>query len=471
MTATTYALPHEMHEFAREDRFLFFDPVNFVWFQTDRLGKGIIDGLARSGVAEDAALEVSRLAEAPIERARSYVAQALDQLLQIGFVHEGEYVPEPLSGGIAAHPFILYLHMTPRCNLRCPYCYNQENRHELWRTPVGTYEQYARVLDEAADLGFKEVKITGGEPLLNKDSLALARHAKRRGLWVNLLTNGTLVDEDVAREIVEAVHTVSLSLDSPHPEEHDAVRGKNTWRKVLRAIGLLRNAGLEYLHLNAVVNPINKDSVGEFLEFAWDELEAEKVTLAPTGIDVADPRERWKSKEYMISADDVWEIYETQRAFQHRKARESPPVIDRRSLWRSQCGAGNGVVSMDSNGDLYPCQTMHTPELRCGNVFENSLGQILEESGLLRQVREMTVEQLEDCPTCPMRYVCSGGCRMEAYSREGKLEARNRDMCPIFFTRALDKLWVAASVPVSQHADVLAERNRTTPLDFFESYA
>jgi radical SAM protein with 4Fe4S-binding SPASM domain len=465
-----YVLPHEMHEFQRDDRFLFFDPVNFVWFQTDQLGKGVVDGLARGGTVRDAAEEVARLASAPVEDAEVYAARAIEQLIEIGFLQIGEYQRKEFSSGIAKVPFILYLHMTARCNLRCPYCYNQENRAELWHAPVGSYEQFTKVIDEAAELGFREVKLTGGEALLNKHTLPLARHARQRGLWVNLLTNGTLIDESNAREIVESVNTVSLSLDSAHPEEHDAVRGKDTWKKVLDAIRLLREAGLGYLHLNSVVTPVNKDSVEEFLEFAWEELKAQKVTLAPTGMDVSDPSGRWGAKQTMLSADDMWDVYEAQRAFRNRKAADHPPVVSRNDLRRTQCGVGNGLVSVDSNGDLYPCQTMHMPELRCGNVFETSLRQILDSSGLLQQARNLTVDRLEDCPTCPMRYVCSGGCRMEAYTREGRLEARNRDLCPLFFTRALEQLWMTANLPVEKAMTALGS-GRETPLEFFESYS
>lgn len=226
--ATRYVLPHEMHEFQREEKYLFLDPVSFVWFQTDRLGKGVIDGLGRGGSLSEAAREVARLASAPIEDAEIYASRAIEQLLKIGFLHENEYRPREFKSQVAKVPMILYLHMTARCNLRCPYCYNQENRHQLWHAPVGSFEQFADLIDQAAELGFKEVKLTGGEALLNKDTLRLARHARERGLWVNLLTNGTLVNEDNAREIVEVVSSVSISLDSAHPEEHDIVRGKST---------------------------------------------------------------------------------------------------------------------------------------------------------------------------------------------------------------------------------------------------
>lgn len=468
-SAQRYVLPHEMHEFQREDKFLFFDPVSFVWFQTDGLGKGVVDGLSRGGGLRDAAAEVARLAGAPVDDAEVYASRAIEQLLRIGFLHEGEYRPREFGSEVADVPFILYLHMTARCNLRCPYCYNQENRFQLWHAPVGTFEQFAGIVDEAAALGFSEVKLTGGEALLNKDTLRIARHARERGLRVNLLTNGTLVNEGNVREIVEAVHAVSLSLDSADPGEHDVVRGKDTWRQVIEAIRLLKEAGIEYLHLNSVVTPVNKGSIEEFLEFAWEEIQAQKVTLAPTGIDVSDPTSRWGAKKFQLTPDDMWEVYRSQKAFQSRKAAEDPPIIPRDSIRRTQCGVGNGLVSIDSNGDLYPCQTMHMPEMRCGNVFETSLRDVLRTSGILNQCRTMTVDRLEDCPTCPMRYICSGGCRMEAYSREGRLNARNRELCPIFFNQALDKLWMAANLPPEQ-ADVLPGQ-RTVPLNFFESYS
>lgn len=466
-----YALPEEMHQFERDERILFFDPVNFIWFQTDFLGKAVVDGLSRRGCFDDAAEAVARVADAPLDDARTYTGKWIEELLELGFLHEGEYRRNEPVGGIAKHPYILYLHMTARCNLKCPYCYNQENRHELHHAPVGSYEQLVELIDEAAELGFTDLKLTGGEPLLNRDTLPLGRYARSKNFNVNLLTNGTLVNESNARDIVESVSSISLSLDSRNPEEHDVVRGKDTWEKVIRAIELLRREGLGFLHLNSVVTPVNKDSIVDFLEYAWDELKADKVTVAPTGIDVADPDERWGAKSHMLTPDENWDVYERQREFQKRKAREQPPVVGRLSLFTRQCGAGNGLVSVDSNGDLYPCQTMHTPELRCGNVFESGLRQVMEESNLLHRVKHLSVDTLEDCPTCPMRNICTGGCRMEAYSREGRLTARNRDMCPMFFRRALDTLWTTANLPPEERDDENGRKGRSTPLDYLNYYS
>lgn len=133
--------------------------------------------------------------------------------------NEGEYKREEVAKGILEHPIILYIHLTSKCNLKCPYCYNQEHRTELigiGRTPgggviatEGKTKDFLRVVDEAAELGFREVKLTGGEALIDKDALLIAERAKSHGMRVNLLTNGLLVTEEMAQKIARFVDSVS----------------------------------------------------------------------------------------------------------------------------------------------------------------------------------------------------------------------------------------------------------------------
>jgi radical SAM protein with 4Fe4S-binding SPASM domain len=440
-----FALPEEIFEDRRGDRFLFFDPQSFVWFQTDELGRKALNALAKRGTIEAAADVLAAEVGSPPPHAAAFLSKLADRLLDLGFLHRESYRRAAWSDGLLSRPFGLYLHMTSRCNLKCPYCYNQAHRKRLWKEPLPTLDQLVALVDEMAELGFRDLKLTGGECLLHPHTLEVARHARRRGIEVNLMTNGTLIDADNAPLIAEVVDRVSLSLDSPHPDEHDAVRGRNTHAKVLRAFRLLRQAGVESLHVNAVVTRVNKDSVEEFLIWAWDELKASNVTLASSVLGIEGAGE-----EYRLSEEEIKDVFAARRRFE-RSRRNGAWQVAPGQLRRTQCGAANGVVSVDSNGDLYPCQTMHRPELRCGNVFETSLLEVLETSAILRQVKHLTVEHLETCRICPMRYLCAGGCRMEVYSRSGRLDAHHADLCAAHFRRSIDKLWDAACVPVTQH--------------------
>jgi len=464
MTKEQLVLPSEYYTYERDGNHLIFDPRNFIWFVTDGLGKEVFDSLARFGNATDAIEDLSRITGISDSSLNSYVSKYVKHLLDIGFLHEGEYKQEEWHGGILERPKILYLHVTSKCNLKCPYCYNQEHRFQLIqltrkasednRYTEAATEGFLRVVDEAAGLGFSEVKITGGEALLNKDVVLIAERAKSHGMAVNLLTNATLITEELSKRIARAVDSVSISLDSDDPEEHDIVRGKGTHAKVLEAIRLLKAAGTKRIHLNAVITPVNKNSVGNFLNYAWNEIKANEVTISGAGINVDDPSGRWEAAKYMLTGEDYQHVYEQERKFYQIQRKSDKHPTHRSSLRREQCGVGNGLVSVDANGDVYPCQTMHSPEFKCGNVFETGLAHILETSGVIKKMKSLVVDILPECNTCPMRYICSGGCRQEAYSREGNLLARNREMCPTYFRHALDQLWDAASVPVQNLAEV-----------------
>ncbi|MBV9759674.1 MAG: radical SAM protein [Acidobacteriaceae bacterium] len=473
--------PPEYHIFQRETAFLVSDPVAFLWFVTDETGKTVVDSLAKDRSLHSVCRDVSdlwvRTGVSGSQDAESYVRTFVSHLVKIGFLHRGAYRPPDWGAGVQTRPTILYLHLTSKCNLKCPYCYNQEHRHQLIqigkqqapsekKTPLSTEPETAKLLqvvEEAAGLGFTSLKLTGGEALLNKDALRIAARAKECGMSVNLLTNATLITESVAAEISKVVDSVSISLDSDNAEEHDTVRGAGTHAAVLRSINLLKEKGLKHLHLNAVITPVNLKSVGSFLDYAWNSLKADQVTIAATGLNVEDPNGRWRAGEYMLSGDEYRFVYDQERDFyvKRKNAEANMPVVRTSSLFRRHCGVGNGLLSVDPNGDIYPCQTLHNPEFVTGNAFQDGgLTKLLTESSpVLDRVKGATVDKLPECKTCPVRYVCAGGCRAEAYTNEGDFLARHRALCPTLFQSALDRMWDAASIPASQLDEMRKKRN------------
>lgn len=469
-----YVLPPEYQIFERDEKFLVFDPRSFVWFVTDHLGKTAFEGLARDGNPEGAGSELSKLLNenTDSDSITNYVSKFTDHLLSIGFLHEGEYKEIKWAPNLASRPTLMYIHLTSRCNLKCPYCYNQEQRFQLIQLSrkkqekqhdyEASTEDFLKLIDEAANLGFKMVKLTGGEALLNKDALVIAERAKSHGIGVNLLTNATLITKEIAERIAKSVDSVSVSLDSAHAHEHDAVRGKGTHAKVVEAIQVLKDAGVKWIHLNSVATPVNMNTVGEFLDYAWNTLNAKQVTIASAGMNVEDPTCRWGAEQYMINTEQARVIYEQERDFyQIKRESEGTPPVPHWALRKTHCGVGNGLISVESNGDVYPCQTMHQSQFLCGNVFRDGLDNILENSGILKKMKNLQVDVLPECNVCPMRYLCAGGCRKEAHSHEGDVTARNRLMCPIYFDQALDQLWDAATLPVQKMHEVSEAYHQT----------
>jgi organic radical activating enzyme len=134
------------------------------------------------------------------------------------------------------------------CNLECVHCFiacSPTNHRLTFLEPDTVY----RYLDEAAQIGVRDVYFTGGEPFLHKQILPiLARTLQVAPTTV--LTNGTLITPAVADALaaLEAASRYTLeiriSLDDVDEAKNDAVRGKGAQVKALRALRLLQDRGL-----------------------------------------------------------------------------------------------------------------------------------------------------------------------------------------------------------------------------------
>jgi len=104
-------------------------------------------------------------------------------------------------------------------------------------------------VNEAAELGVREIYFTGGEPFLHPEMLSLLAHALERAP-TTVLTNGTLIDEPMADALAalaaRARYSLELrvSLDDPDRERNDAIRGRGAFERALRAIRRLQARGL-----------------------------------------------------------------------------------------------------------------------------------------------------------------------------------------------------------------------------------
>lgn len=173
--------------------------------------------------------------------------------------------------------------LTGRCNLRCGFC-------RCWRTDAGdelTSAELHNVLDGLAALGCRKIHFTGGEPTLRADLPELIAHAARAGMRTALTSNGTLLTEELARELVVAgLVGITISLDAPHAELHDAIRGvKGTFKAAVAGIKNMRRArkvnGTRLkIRINTVLTRHNYHLYPELLSLAG-ELGVDDVTPLP----------------------------------------------------------------------------------------------------------------------------------------------------------------------------------------------
>ncbi|RKX31887.1 MAG: radical SAM protein, partial [Verrucomicrobia bacterium] len=144
----------------------------------------------------------------------------------------------------------LRMSVTADCNLNCIYCPGAQRR-----IPAPPADLLINVAQAAARLGFRKIRLTGGEPLLREDIVQLvSRLAAIPGLKeICLTTNGTFLEQRAHQLAAAGLTRVNVSLDAVSPDRYRRITGGDV-EPVLRGIEAAVAAGLVPVKLNCVVD-------------------------------------------------------------------------------------------------------------------------------------------------------------------------------------------------------------------------
>jgi len=315
------------------------------------------------------------------------------------------------------YDFFVQWHLTERCNLRCRHCYQSGGVAEM------RYDEICRAIDnvKSAIEGWAteyqmdmspSLHFTGGEPLLRKDLFLIMNYGRWRGFSISLMSNGTLIDNDMAQRIREAqVNDVQISLDGLEAT-HDSLRGKGSFQRTLEGISKLVAQGVE-ANINLTVSRLNMGETGELVRLAG-ELGASAIAfsrLVPTG------RGKKLSGD-ALTRDEVAAFY---KGLQKYKGNGKVVVTSRDPLAAiaemegeipitempiGGCAAGVFGVTVAADGTVMPCRRM---DLSIGNIKETSFRELWAESPVLWSLRRRE-EYHDGCGSCRYWSVCRG-CR------------------------------------------------------------
>lgn len=334
----------------------------------------------------------------------------------------------------AVEEFYFQWHLTQRCNFRCQHCYQAgDGGVELaWGDLKLVADEIALALSKWKCLG--HIALTGGEPLLRAETLDLLDYlaeAPEVGT-IDLLTNGTLVDDRVVGRLVATpkFRRVQVSLDGSSPQTHDAIRGPGAFAKALSAIRKLVQAGVT----TRVMFTLHRDNVADvpgLVELALREgLEGVVVDrLVPVGRGAA-------LKGLLLQPAELRDVYHDLflRSEELAHCGSSLHIVKLRTLWAlveprrmseeadlpvqqhlgAMCSAGMAGLCILEDGTVLPCRRLPIP---LGNVLHDSLFEIWYTSPVLWQLRDRSGIKGK-CRDCEYASRC-GGCRAMAYAVTG----------------------------------------------------
>jgi radical SAM protein with 4Fe4S-binding SPASM domain len=398
------------------------------------------------------------------DQAEESVRSFVNGLVAVGFLHLNEYRERPrFEFPKLDFPHDIYMHMTNKCNLKCPYCYNKDDREtkiKLERKglvdPILNTEEYKELIARTIDCGVRRLVFTGGEPLMRPDVQELVAFARSKSekVFLEMLTNAIKIDDKTAEWMCEYLNAVTISMDGHEKHLHEYYRGKGTFEPTVRGVRKIvaRKKELSkrepYIAIVPALTDRNIINTKEIFEFSLDDLGADG--LAPIIFQAGDHQELNISQipelGIYVEAMDRTRSYLAERRTRLgiKGTGDSPAIAP-----RNHCGVGHGEISVDPSGFVYPCQSLHFDEYICGNVREDDIQEIFLQSPTMKRMRSTNVDTIAVCSHCDLRYLCNSGCRATAYNVYREFDAHNEIYCHFLETLAVERLWGTSQVSLS----------------------
>jgi cyclic pyranopterin phosphate synthase len=197
----------------------------------------------------------------------------------------------------------LRVSLTDRCNLRCSYCMPAEGLDWLPDDSVLTDDEVVRLVRIGVELlGIREVRFTGGEPLVRRGLVDIVRRSHALGVETSLTTNALGLSRTADALAGAGLDRINVSLDTVRPETFHQITRRDRFHDVVAGLEAARRAGLGPIKINAVLlRGVNDDQAPELLRWAIAEgYELRFIEQMPL-----DAQHGW-SREAMVTAEEIF---------------------------------------------------------------------------------------------------------------------------------------------------------------------
>jgi len=284
----------------------------------------------------------------------------------------------------------LTIEVTSSCNFLCRHCYVDQSSNNFLE-----YETIIGIIDEARDLGVLDILFTGGEILLRDDILEIVTYAREKHIRVSLMSNSSLLTEDFVKSLsnlyISEFSTTLFSLDN---EKNDFItRSRGSTHKIMKSLELLEKYKIPTRVKVPLLN-INGDDYSLIEEYC----NQHGFTCASSPVIFPRKDKGVEPLEHLTTNEQLSRIITSFR----EKDNDSFPIVFNKK--ERICKSLQYSLAIDSSGKVFPCNSFF---YEVGNIFNDSLKNIWLESSKLREVQDMTNEQLNDCNDCIYNVWCS----------------------------------------------------------------
>ena len=348
-------------------------------------------------------------------------------------------------------PLGVQLDLTYRCNERCVHCYLDHDDHGEMSTP-----EIRGLLDQLAAAGVFFLILSGGEIFLRKDLFEIVEYARKLTFSVKLKTNAVMIRKAKAKRIAAlGVDSVQISLYSHRAEVHDAItKLPGSFRRTIEGARLLKAHGVRVSFANVLM----KHNVEDYPQV--QALAAELgigYNVDPTITPMMDGDR--SILDLNITPGELEQVFHESTLVGNAEefcAPPSGPLAEADALDSLPCSAGHTACYISPYGDVYPCVQFPLPS---GNVRKTRFLDIWQHSPQLKEVRSITMAELQGCSSCAHGSSCSR-CPGLAYM-EGNMRGPSTQDCEKSLARTgvpSPKLLLRAAAATEPGANTVSPR-------------
>ena len=310
-------------------------------------------------------------------------------------------------------PYRVDLELTHRCNQRCVHCMVNAGPPDSKDNEM-SFEQIDLILKKMVQAGIFIIQFTGGEPTLRQDLSQILVSASRLRYFIFLSTNGSLINEELAKTVAQYNVNIEISLDGATPGIHDKIRGKpGAFRAFLQGTRCLSKVGCRF-GISMVLLRQNIHQVKETIQLVAD-LGADQVSfklprligraynlrneLCPsfeqilqTRENLAILREKWDNIIKVVLPE--WPVF--------NKIKNQSKVFG--------CAAATWKFGILADGTVVPCLLWQQP---LGKLPMDSVFRVWNHP-YMKQIRKVFQSDNIQCADCDYKEICGGGCRAAA---------------------------------------------------------
>lgn len=314
-------------------------------------------------------------------------------------------------------PRYIYWELSNFCNLRCKHCFAEADGDI---TSIANQDQIQAKLEEMHNYGTFAVRLGGGEPLMVPYIFELIRFCRSKNIAVDMTTNGTLISDEILRELKAAgLRELTISLDGLQ-KAHDIIRGQGMFQRSIDAVkkALLHNGiavsvaftvtALNYDQIEDFVEELVEIGVKKFYFFRYCE-NSNSDFLHLT---------RQNLKCASASIHKLSQMYE-RITFVHEELSFYTKHWSTGNLKKEGCNFLKGVMSVDYRGNVVVCAAINKV---LGSIFGDNLENIYE--NIQREQKEICFPP-DACHACHYQKVCHGGCKSHSYHSDGTYRIRD----------------------------------------------